>query len=416
MYLPLEFFTFDIALNILLFSWSESFASDVLPRDSQNLTTGAPSTIPKLNTIPRSADASSSSLPSPPPRAKVARFLTESFRFSRQRKRTHFSNVPTTKDASLPIKEAGKTKDVNSINAEDQFHDFAPLTMQSDSNEVFVNLSKAQCPVRSYSTRLFINSGITPVAAIQQRPAFLRQSPIEWLTESPSENEIAVPFSRAFSFPHGATLIPFNRLQSSMFNNINSIRYYFHHVLQQCPAFNIIEPRLLYDEEFCYYSINVLNDQDLQITRRALPAPLPLHDLADRQIVIKPHVKVTRTKSFVLRFFNFVSRIMNYVINVFWKAQDSFRRVLQWLWTGNIEVLNLSSAPKPAASELSPELQHRIVYGQPVPDEMKHRYDFAAYDSGARIIDSSSAIQNIRAIQRPDTDAYLLAPCDQPIW
>lgn len=100
----------------------------------------------------------------------------------------------------------------------------------------------------------------------------------------------------------------------------------------------------------------------------------------------------------------------------FWNAEGSVRRVLQWLWTGDPQLLHLFPPPRPSAPQLTSELQLRLVYGQPLPEQYKHRYDFAAYDSGARIIDSSPSIQNVKAIQKPDTDVYLLAPCEQPIW
>lgn len=76
------------------------------------------------------------------------------------------------------------------------------------------------------------------------------------------------------------------------------------------------------------------------------------------------------------------------------------KRVALWLWTGNVQFLELkqSIARETYSANLVPRLS-RIVVGSPFPEHMKHHYDFAAYDSGARVVDSSPSIKNVRATQ-----------------
>lgn len=55
------------------------------------------------------------------------------------------------------------------------------------------------------------------------------------------------------------------------------------------------------------------------------------------------------------------------------------------------------------------------------PDNMllprlNHRYDFANFDSGARIVAYASHLRNVRAIQRVATEAYMIGNCNKPTW
>lgn len=67
------------------------------------------------------------------------------------------------------------------------------------------------------------------------------------------------------------------------------------------------------------------------------------------------------------------------------------------------------------ALQTSPRKLH--VFGSPVvPRLLKLEYDFAAFDSGARIVDSSPAITNVKAVQKSDQDSYLLVLCEKDTW
>ncbi|CDJ32196.1 uncharacterized protein EMH_0043020 [Eimeria mitis] len=64
----------------------------------------------------------------------------------------------------------------------------------------------------------------------------------------------------------------------------------------------------------------------------------------------------------------------------------------------------------------APQLYGRgFVQGEQLPASfLRLHFNFASLDAGARIIASSPGMQHIKAVQRPDADTYMLAPCDLP--
>ncbi|CDJ51553.1 hypothetical protein, conserved [Eimeria brunetti] len=64
----------------------------------------------------------------------------------------------------------------------------------------------------------------------------------------------------------------------------------------------------------------------------------------------------------------------------------------------------------------APQLYGRgFVQGEQLPASfLRLHFNFASLDAGARVIASSSGMQHIKAVQRPDADTYMLVPCYVP--
>ncbi|CEM22528.1 unnamed protein product [Vitrella brassicaformis CCMP3155] len=58
----------------------------------------------------------------------------------------------------------------------------------------------------------------------------------------------------------------------------------------------------------------------------------------------------------------------------------------------------------------------RFIGGMAYPRSYESRFDFASQDAGARIVDFSPHIKNVRSVLSPDDDRYLLVPCKAPTW
>lgn len=61
--------------------------------------------------------------------------------------------------------------------------------------------------------------------------------------------------------------------------------------------------------------------------------------------------------------------------------------------------------------------QYNFLSGKPrLAELLVHAFDYASFDSGAKIVDASPSLKDAKAVQDPKSEVYMIGSCDQPTW